>query len=217
MFGSGQANQGKAPEHAEDRRRTKKGSTKEKNGDAGPGDPYTPAVDELKQDGHALSAHGREMPMNSTKPSSDPEKTTEAYGSTLAGGEPAQNVRPLEVMKNDLKLDYVLDPHGPSTKMFSFAVGPGHLIVKFHEKHPLSEAMARLPTTMNPYKTRFPCDLAKVSPDGLKFVRRCSMQLCFESFAPHLKIEFFPWASWNLAPFLRTKRPLQLSNCHKNR
>ena len=47
-------------------------------------------------------------------------------------------------MDNDLKLDYVLDPHGPSTKMFSFAMGPGHLIVKFHERHPLSEAMARL-------------------------------------------------------------------------
>lgn len=109
-----------------------------------PGDPYTPAVDELKQDGHALSAHGREMPMDSTKPSSDPEKTTEAYGDTLARGEPAQNLRPLEVMNNDLKLDYVLDPHGRSTEMFSFAVGPGHLIVKFHEKHPLSEAMARL-------------------------------------------------------------------------
>ena len=121
----------------------KKTRTKE-NGDFGPGDPYTPEVDELKQDGNALSASGHEMPMDCTKPSSDPEKTTDAYGNTLAGGEPAQKVRPREVMKNDLKLDYVLDPHGPSTKMFSFAVGPGHLIVKFHEKHPLSEAMARL-------------------------------------------------------------------------
>ena len=119
-------------------------SRQKKNGGTGPSDPYTPAVDELKQDGKALSENGREMPMDKTKPSSDPEKTAEAYGSTLAGGKPAQDVRPRDVMENDLKLDYVLDPHGPSTKMFSFAVGPGHLIVKFHEKHPLSEAMARL-------------------------------------------------------------------------
>lgn len=109
-------------------------------------DPYTPAVDELKQDGNALSANGREILMDSTAPSSDPEKTTEAYGNTLAGGKPAQEVRPRAVMENDLKLDYVLDPHGPSTKMFSFALGPGHLIVKFHGGHPLSEAMARLLT-----------------------------------------------------------------------
>lgn len=111
---------------------------------SGPSDPYTPPVGELKQDGDALSAYGRQMSMDGTKPSSDPEKTTEAYGNSLAGGEPAQEVRPLEVMQNDLKLDYVLDPHGPATKMFSFAMGPGHLIVRFHEKHPLSETMAWL-------------------------------------------------------------------------
>ena len=111
---------------------------------SGPTDPYTPASDELRQDGHALTVNGREIPMDNTKPSSDPQKTSEVYRGTLSGGEPAQDVRPREVMDNDLKLDYVLDPHGPATKMFSFAVGPGHLIVKFHERHPLSEAMAKL-------------------------------------------------------------------------
>ena len=119
--------------------------TRGKKGDGhGSIDPYTPPVSELKQDGGALSANGRQIPMDDVKPSSDPDKTSEAYGSTLAGGDPAKEVRPLEVMQNDLKLDYVLDAHAPASKMFSFSMGPGHLIVKFHERHPLSETMARL-------------------------------------------------------------------------
>ena len=109
-----------------------------------PDDPYTPPVEELMQDGNALSDRGREIPMDSTNPSSDPEGTTAAYGDTLAGGEPARDVRPRLVMENELKLDYSLDPHGQPTIMFSIGHGPGHLIVKFHEQHPLSEAMARL-------------------------------------------------------------------------
>jgi len=125
-------------------RRQRYKARENQGGGSGPSDPYTPPAGELKQDGNALSENGRPIPMDGTRASSDPQGTTEAYGNTLAGGKPAQEVRPPEVMQNDLKLDYVLDPHGPATKMFSFAVGPGHLIVKFHEKHPLSETMAQL-------------------------------------------------------------------------
>ncbi len=114
------------------------------NWNGGPQDPYTPPVDELKQDGDSLSKKGREIPMDNTKPSSDREGTAKAYGDTLAGDERAQDVRPSEVMDNGLKLDYVLDPYGQPTIMFSIAQGPGHLIVKFHGGHPLSEAMAGL-------------------------------------------------------------------------
>ncbi|MCY4200592.1 MAG: ATP-binding protein [Rhodobacteraceae bacterium] len=118
--------------------------TRSRAGRPGSNDPYTPPVEELTQDGGALSTNGRQIPMDGTKPSSDPEKTTEVYGNTLAGGKPAREVRPSEIIENDLKLDYVLNPHGPATKMFGFSLGPGHLVVQFNEKHPLSETMARL-------------------------------------------------------------------------
>ena len=122
----------------------RKGARKFGGDDPQTTDPTIAPTSELKKQGNNLVGGEREIPMDSISPASDPKSTTNVYGDSLSGDEPAKNVRPQKVMEHDLKLDYARDPYGTATQMFHLALACGHMVVLFHDKHPLSDAMARL-------------------------------------------------------------------------
>ena len=122
----------------EQRKRARKGG----GGDSG-GDPTVAPTSELKQTGERIANGDRTIPMDSKLPASDPKGTAEVYEDSLSGDKLAREVRPPEVMKHGLKIDYVRDPHGMKTEMFHIKVG-NQMVVHFHERHPLSQAMATL-------------------------------------------------------------------------
>ena len=118
--------------------RLKKSGTKEQ------WDPTVAPTPELRKDGDRISEGERDLPVDSHKPSSDPDGTREVYGDSMSGSRPAKEVRPPEIMEHDLSIDYVRDPYAPPSRMFHQTLGTGHMVVHFHEKHPLSVALSNL-------------------------------------------------------------------------
>ena len=106
-------------------------------------DPTVASTPELKQTGDRIANGERAIPMDSKSPASDPTATADAYENSRSGDELAREVRTPEVTKYGLKVDYALDRHGMRTEMFHIKLG-NHMVVHFHERHPLSEAMAKL-------------------------------------------------------------------------
>lgn len=113
-------------------------------------DPTLAPTHELVQQGTRLATGERKLPMDIAEPSSNPSGTREVYGESLSGDGLARESRPQEVIRNNLQLDFVRDRFGTSTTMFRASVGPGHMVVHFHEQHPLSSAMAALLVDDNP-------------------------------------------------------------------
>lgn len=107
-------------------------------------DPTFAPISELRVDGDRMSEGDREIPVDSHLPSEDPNGTREVYGESMSGTQSAKEVRPREIMKHDLKIDYVRDPYSPPSRMFHHTVGTGHMVVHFHGKHPLSDVLTRL-------------------------------------------------------------------------
>ena len=122
----------------------RKGARKKKSGTEEQWDPTVAPTPELRIDGDRISEGEREIPVDSHKPSSDPDGTREVYGDSMSGSRPAKEVRPPEIMKHDLNIDYVRDPYSPPSRMFHQTLGTGHMVVHFHENHPLSDVLANL-------------------------------------------------------------------------
>ena len=120
----------------------REGARKEK-GKHATNDPTVAPTPELKQIGERFANGERVIPMDSKSPASDPKGTAETYEDSLSGSDLAREVRTPEVTKYGLKIDYARDPHGMRTEMFHIKVG-NHMVVHFHERHPLSEVMAKL-------------------------------------------------------------------------
>ena len=113
-------------------------------GRPGGNDPTIATPAELKRQGNALKKGRRRLPSDDVLPSSDPEGTANTYGNSMSGSERAKLVRPKEIIKHELGLDYVRDPAAIGSTMFSVRQGPGHVVVVFHDRHPLSSALANL-------------------------------------------------------------------------
>ena len=128
--------QGIVDKQRKDVRKKKSGSKKE-------WDPMVAPTPELRKDGDRISEGERELPLDSRKPSSDPDGTRDVYGDSMSGSRPAKEVRPTEIMKYELKMDYARDPYGQPSRMFHQTLGTGHMVVHFHAKHPLSEVLAK--------------------------------------------------------------------------
>ena len=107
-------------------------------------DPVVAPVSELIDQSKTLPEGSREISIDSVSPSSDPKKTADVYGDSMSGNELARDVRPQNVIKHSLKLDYARDPFSSGLQMFHVALGTGHMVVHFHEKHPLSGVLANL-------------------------------------------------------------------------
>lgn len=131
-----------------DRQRT--GTRKKKSGAEDRWDPTVAPTPELRKDGDRISEGERDLPLDSREPSSDPDGTRDVYGDSMSGSRPAKEVRPAEVMKYDLKMDYARDPYGQPSKMFRQSLGTGHMVVHFHAKHPLSDVLAKLLVEKDP-------------------------------------------------------------------
>lgn len=121
------------------RRGQRKGGSKEALSD-----PFRAPVHELIEQSKVLPKGGKPIPSDSVSPSSDPEGTKKIYSGLKSGSENAENVRPSEVMEYKLKIDYATNPSGLPTRMFGVVSGPGHILVEFHEQHPLSDVMSKL-------------------------------------------------------------------------
>ena len=106
-------------------------------------DPTVASTPELVDIGGRMLKGGREIPMDTKVPSDDPTVTIDAYEESMSGAQRAKDVRPAEVEAHGLKLDYARDPYASPAEMFHIKVG-NHMVVHFHEQHPLSDAMVRL-------------------------------------------------------------------------
>ncbi len=107
-------------------------------------DPTYAPISELRVDGDKVLEGDREIEADRHSPSEDEEGTAQVYGNSMSGDKPAKEVRPEDVIRNDLNIDYVRDPLAPPTRMFHHSVGIGHMVVHFHEKHPLSDVLSNL-------------------------------------------------------------------------
>ena len=125
-------------------KKQREGARKEKWGRKEEWDPTVAPTPELRDYGDRISEGEREISVDSSKPSFDPEGTREVYGDSLSGLRPAKEVRPPVVMKHDLNIDYVRDPYSPQSRMFHHTLGTGHMVIHFHENHPLSDVLANL-------------------------------------------------------------------------
>ena len=109
----------------------------------GPTDPTVASTSELVAVGERMLEGDRPLSMDTTDPSTDHESTVAAYGDSMSGEQLAKDVRPAEVEAHNLKLDYARDRYGTPAEMFHIAVGH-HMVVHFHDKHPISDVLAKL-------------------------------------------------------------------------
>ena len=114
-----------------------------KNGTRDPS--YAPTA-ELNETGSNISKDGIFLPLDTKKPSDDPEGTKSVYIDTTSDGQPAENTRPEVVIKNELKVDCVTDLHIQSQAFFSAIMGPGHMVIRLHGQHSVRDALAKLLT-----------------------------------------------------------------------
>lgn len=106
-------------------------------------DPTVASTPELVDVGNRMVDGDREIPMDTKSPADDPEATRDAYEESMSGDRKAREVRPQEVEEHGLRLDYARDPYATPAEMFHIKVG-NHMVVHFHEQHPLSDSMVRL-------------------------------------------------------------------------
>ena len=106
-------------------------------------DPTEASTPELVDVGGRMLKGGRSLPMDTKSPSDDPKAVVDAYEESMSGDQKAKDVRPVEVEAHGLKLDYARDPYASPAELFHIKVG-NHMVVHFHEQHPLSDAMVRL-------------------------------------------------------------------------
>ena len=106
-------------------------------------DPTVAPTPELVDTGGRMLKGGRPLPMDTQSPSDDPKATADAYEESMSGDQKAKDVRPAEVETYGLKLDYARSPYASPAEMFHINVG-SHMVVHFHDQHPLSDAMVRL-------------------------------------------------------------------------
>ena len=144
----------------------KKDDRRPKSGPDTPTDPTLAPTSELVTVGERMVEGDRPLSMDTKEPSEDHEGTVAAYGDSMSGDKLAKDVRPEEVEAYNLKLDYSRDVYGTPAEMFHIAVG-NHMVVHFHQKHPISDVLAKLLVKGDPDEAGDPPTMQ----DALRVVR----------------------------------------------
>ena len=109
-------------------------------------DPSRASNAELTKTGERLASGSHRLPYDNIRPKDHPEGTRRVYEGSTSDGDPAEDVRPDVVMRQNLKIDAVMDEHDQSSKIFRVSKAPGHLVVHLIAHHPLSRVLSRLLT-----------------------------------------------------------------------
>ncbi len=144
----------------------RKNTRKKKPGPDRPSDPTVAPTSELVTVGARMVEGDRPLSMDTREPSEDHEGTVAAYGDSMSGDQLAKDVRPGEVEAHDLKLDYSRDIYATPAEMFHIAVG-NHMVIHFHQKHPISDVLAKLLVEDDPDEAADPPTMQ----DALRVVR----------------------------------------------